>query len=86
MVTTAGVSPIRRWGRRNVDLGPIEHCAGEAAAPLVERYHHAMMMKGRAETRRRSAVQHIDSYEAWYEVEHWKHEVQEALAAVRALR
>lgn len=54
------------------------------SGPVVERYRFAVMMKGRAETRWRTAVQHIDAYEAWYAWQHWIGEVREALVAVRA--
>ena len=46
--------------------------------PTIERYRHAVAMKSKAEEYRRTAVQHIDIYEAHYRLEHWKKEAQEA--------
>lgn len=46
----------------------------------VERYRHAVAMKSRADERYRTAVQHIDSYECRYAVEHWKNEMDAAFA------
>lgn len=54
-------------------------------AEAVERYRHAVAMKSRAEERRRTAVQHIDAYEARYEVEHWKSEVQKELSLLYSI-
>jgi len=44
----------------------------------VEWYRHAVVMKSRAEDRWRTAVQHVDAYEAWYAWQHWKREVEKA--------
>ena len=50
---------------------------------LLDRYRHAVAMKSQAEEYRRTAVGHIDSYEARYRLEYWKIEMQNSLDAIR---
>ena len=51
----------------------------------LQRYRTAVEMKSRAEERRRTAVQHIDTYECIYALKYWTKELKEAYAALQVI-
>ena len=44
----------------------------------LQRYRTAVEMKSRAEERRRTAVQHVDTYECIHALEYWTKVLKEA--------